>query len=348
MMIKVMSLLLFWCFTSQTVSLIIPRRYESIINFGNSISDTGNYLLMGAPAYPAVGKLPYAEAFDLPSYLPPYLGVANGSHVRNNGVNFAVAGATALDPEFFYAQNIGWTLWTNSSLNVQLGWFKKFKSSLCHTKHDCEEYFRKTLFLVGEIGGNDYNFQFLAGATIDQIRPIVPLVVGAIVNATSMLIEEGATELVVPGNFPLGCSVVYLALVESTNQSDYDPTNGCLKAYNSFSEYHNEHLKRELQVLREKYPNARIIYADYYGAAIPLYLAPKLYGFYGGPRIACCGGGGPYNYDLSAWCGDPGSTACENPSAFVNWDGIHFTEAAYRYIAQGVLCGPHASPPLMP
>lgn len=160
-----------------------------------------------------------AEAFDLPSYLPPYLGVANGSHVRNNGVNFAVAGATALDPEFFYAQNIGWTLWTNSSLNVQLGWFKKYKSSLCHTKHgeplyyelitkatiilcrrrfiflfhrisflssDCEEHFKKTLFLVGEIGGNDYNFQFLAGATIDQIRPIVPLVVGAIVNATSV------------------------------------------------------------------------------------------------------------------------------------------------------------------
>lgn len=63
MMIKVMSLLLFWCFASKTVSLIIPHRYESIINFGNSISDTGNYLLMGAPAYPAVGKLPYGETF---------------------------------------------------------------------------------------------------------------------------------------------------------------------------------------------------------------------------------------------------------------------------------------------
>ncbi|KAI6703649.1 hypothetical protein NL676_012785 [Syzygium grande] len=289
-----MSLLLFWCFASKTVSLIIPHRYESIINFGNSISDTGNYLLMGAPAYPAVGKLPYGETF----FKHPTGRFSDGRLI----VDFI----------------------------------------------DCEEHFKKTLFLVGEIGGNDYNFQFLAGATIDQIRPIVPLVVGAIVNATSMLIEEGAIELVVPGNFPLGCSVVYLALVESTNQSDYDPTNGCLKAYNSFSEYHNEHLKRELQVLREKYPHARIIYADYYGAAIPLYLAPKLYGFYGGARIACCGGGGLYNYDLSAWCGDPGSTACENPLAFVNWDGIHFTEAAYRYIAQGVLCGPHASPPLMP
>ncbi|KAI6703646.1 hypothetical protein NL676_012782 [Syzygium grande] len=73
-----------------------------------------------------------AEAFGLP-YLPPYLAVAKGPPVRiRKGVNFAVAGATAINSSFFSAQNI--VLWTNDSLNVQLGRFKNLKSSLCTTK----------------------------------------------------------------------------------------------------------------------------------------------------------------------------------------------------------------------
>ncbi|KAM1008458.1 hypothetical protein EV2_005058 [Malus domestica] len=32
-----------------------------------------------------------------------------------------------------------------------------------------------------------------------------------------------------------------------------------------------------------------------------------------------------------------GSTACKDPSSYVNWDGIHLTDAAYRYIAKGLL-----------
>jgi hypothetical protein len=32
----------------------------------------------------------------------------------------------------------------------------------------------------------------------------------------------------------------------------------------------------------------------------------------------------------------PGSTVCQDTSAYLYWDG-HFTEAAYRYIADGWL-----------
>lgn len=73
-----------------------------------------------------------AEAFGIP-YLPPYLSLGKGKSFRH-GVNFAVAGATALDPEFFYHQKLGRILWTNNSLSVQLGWFKKLKPSICTTK----------------------------------------------------------------------------------------------------------------------------------------------------------------------------------------------------------------------
>jgi hypothetical protein len=82
----------------------------------------------------------------------------------------------------------------------------------------------------------------------------------------------------VPGNLPIGCSAVYMTLFGSPNKADYDPTNGCLKAFNGFSKYHNNQLKLGLQALREKYPHARIIYADYYGAAKRFFHAPRHYG----------------------------------------------------------------------
>lgn len=73
-----------------------------------------------------------AEALRLP-FLPPYLKLAGGPYVKT-GVNFAVVGATALDAEFFYARDLGPILLTNDSLSVQVGWFKKWKSSICTTK----------------------------------------------------------------------------------------------------------------------------------------------------------------------------------------------------------------------
>ncbi|KAJ6707150.1 hypothetical protein OIU85_027496 [Salix viminalis] len=314
-----------------------PLQYDSIFNFGDSLSDTGNFLLSGAMAFSS-------EASGLP-HLPPYLALRKDQLHSFHGVNFAVAGATALDAKFFYDQSIGKVLWTNDSLSVQLGWFKQLKSSLCTTKQECDNYFKKSLFLVGEIGGNDYNYAYFVGGSIKQLRASVPLVVEAITKATSFLIEEGAVELLVPGNFPIGCSAVYLTLFGSPNKTEYD-RNGCLKAYNAFSKNHNYQLKRALDMLRQKYPHARIMYADYYGAAMRFIHAPRHHGFTGGTLTACCGGGGPYNFNNSARCGHIGSRTCSNPSSHANWDGIHLTEAAYRYVAMGLVNGTFTTPPL--
>lgn len=276
-------------------------------------------------------------------YLPPYLSLGKGAKFEH-GVNFAVAGATALDAKFFYDRNIGQILWTNDTLNVQLAWFKNLKSSLCSHKQDCAKYFKRSLFLVGEIGGNDYNYPFFVGGSIKQLKAMVPVVVGAIAAATSMLIDEGAVELIVPGNLPIGCNSVYLTLFRTSDAAAYDK-NGCLKAYNAFSKYHNSQLNIALEELRHKFPHARISYADYYGAAKRFFHAPKHYGFTEGTLTACCGGGGPYNFNNSARCGHIGSKACLDPKASANWDGIHLTEAAYRYISMGLLNGPFTTPP---
>lgn len=62
--------------------------------------------------------------------LPPYL--ARGTDFRH-GANFAVGGATALDPEFLQEIGVGELLWTNNSLSAQLRWFEELLPLLCNT-----------------------------------------------------------------------------------------------------------------------------------------------------------------------------------------------------------------------
>ena len=57
-------------------------------------------------------------------------------------------------------------------------------------------------------------------------------------------------------------------------------------------------------------------------------------GFRERPLAACCGSGrGAYNFNMTAFCGAAGTAACNDPSEYVSWDGVHFTEAANRHIA---------------
>lgn len=71
-----------------------------------------------------------AEALGLP-LLPPFFGTGNGSSGEfSKGINFAVAGATALDDGFFRDRGLE-TSFPNTSLRVQLGLFKQLLPSLC-------------------------------------------------------------------------------------------------------------------------------------------------------------------------------------------------------------------------
>lgn len=77
----------------------------------------------------------------------------------------------------------------------------------------------------------------------------------------------------------MGCSSAYLTLHPGRNSTDYDSA-GCLKTYNDFAQHHNAVLQHKLQALRAKYPQARIMYADYYGAAMSFAKNPKQFGEY--------------------------------------------------------------------
>ncbi|GLJ43660.1 hypothetical protein SUGI_0908920 [Cryptomeria japonica] len=121
--------------------------YSSIYQFGDSLADTGNLLISGPGVLSAIAELPYGETYFNKAtgrcsngrlvidfiaqaygllFLPPYLRrLADYS----SGVNFAVAGATALNALFFLEKGI--PIITSFSLSTQIQWFKDFKKMYC-------------------------------------------------------------------------------------------------------------------------------------------------------------------------------------------------------------------------
>ncbi|KAI3935800.1 hypothetical protein MKX01_032984 [Papaver californicum] len=308
-------------------------KFEAVYQFGDSISDAGNLIREGpAGARSYAARYPYGESFfrratgrcsdgllmidyfamalGLP-LLNPYLesGVS-----FNQGVNFAVAGSTALAPSFFRERNIHVPS-TDSHLT-------------------CRNKLQRSLVFMGEIGGNDYNYAFFQNKPIEEIQTYVPHVVGAITHGAREVIRAGARYIVVPGNFPVGCIPIYLASFRSHNRRAYDDM-GCLVGLNEFASYHNSYLQGALEELRREFPNVVIVYGDYYSAFQSVLLRSRSLGFDQSSVLrACCGVvGAPYNYDGSRMCGSLGVPVCSDPSRHIHWDGIHLTQAAYRHMA---------------
>ncbi|OMO85991.1 Lipase, GDSL [Corchorus olitorius] len=314
--------------------------FDAIYQLGDSIADTGNYIQLFP--FSEFSRPPYGQTLNkatgrcsdgklIIDYLAESAGIPlldaylnkNGSF--DLGVNFAVASATALPDKEVRRTNI---------LSRQLGWMSTYFDGICLSDvKDCLKKNERALFLVGEIGGNDYNFALWRGKTLEEVKAMVPNVVQAIKDAVKSVIGYGATRIIVPGNFPIGCFPFYLSGFAVNDTSAYDELD-CLKYLNNFSIYHNDHLQQAIVELKEEYPNVIIVYANYYNAFLWLFSKANMLGL--DPKSlqkACCGYGGEYNFDFSRSCGHPQATVCSNPSERVSWDGIHLTQRAYESIA---------------
>ncbi|GJM84479.1 hypothetical protein PR202_ga00153 [Eleusine coracana subsp. coracana] len=159
------------------------------------------------------------------------------------------------------------------------------------------------------------------------------------------MIAAGARTVVVMGMAPLGCAPYVLSLFPGL-PVDYDPVSGCNMRLNRLAQLHNRALMGMLLELQLAHDDRFLIYADVYHTVANLVTSPVKYGFGATPLAACCGsGGGPYNFNFTAFCGDPGYTMLGDPSKYIYWDGIHFTEPANRLIAGCVLRGKLKRPP---
>lgn len=338
--------------------------FTSIFSFGDSIADTGN-LLISQKGEISAARSPYgrtyfhrptgrfsdgrliidfiAEALGFP-YIRPYLAGPGDGGFRQ-GVNFAVAGSTALDNDSLREMGIE-NRFTNFSLQVQRGWFNELLPSLCSTESECRNLLSSSLILAGEIGGNDFNYATWEGKSLRDLQSYIPIVVDSISALINDLIELGAKTFLVPGNFPVGCNPASLINFKNSSADDYDLVTGCINWLNEFSRDQNKQLQLELDRLRALHPQATIIYADYYTPIMNIFSNHSTIGTGRVPLAACCGSGGRYNVEGPVFCGDEHAIVCEDSSSYVYWDLVHMTEATYKTIARGLLEGPFADPPI--
>ncbi|XP_019195032.1 PREDICTED: acetylajmalan esterase-like [Ipomoea nil] len=330
--------------------------FKRFYQFGDSISDTGNLLrLPGVTMYYPAYRLPYGETFfhkatgrfsdgrlivdfiaaalKLP-FLDAYLD-ANASFAH--GVNFAVAGATALDVGFFAERNIS-TSNFKPPISKQLEWFEThLKSSFAER---CSNCFENSLFIFGEFGANDYFPFFRHGWSVEEARTLVPHVVAAIIHGIKRIVQLGAKRILVPGFFPFGCSPSQLTSSNSSDPSDYDGL-GCLKSFNAFSSYHNRFLRRALSSLNRQLSGEGvvIVYGDFEAAFLEILRKSSLYGFdREWLHKACCGASGEkYHFNYSKPCGTNGTDVCPRPAHAIHWDGAHLTDASYNRMSQIII-----------
>lgn len=76
-------------------------------------------------------------------------------------------------------------------------------------------------------------------------------------------------------------------------------------------------------------------------------LSSPLIGFNETLKACCGGGGGLYNFDTAIECGYPPSQVCVDPSSYISWDGVHFTEAANRWISKALFNGLYTIPSII-
>jgi hypothetical protein len=218
-----------------------------------------------------------AQELGLP--LPPPSKAKNATFHR--GANFAITGATSLDLSFFQERGLGHAVWSSGSLHTQIEWFQDMKPKICggssSRPSECRDLFRRSLFIVGEFGGNDYGSTMFAFRPLPEVHAMVPHIVDSIARGVEKLIAEGAVDLVVPGTMPNGCFPMYLSMFPEP-PGKYGPRSGCIKELNTLSWVHNAALRRRIEQLRAKHPGVRIVYADYHTPVIQFVLHAEKYG----------------------------------------------------------------------
>ncbi|KAK4376936.1 hypothetical protein RND71_003232 [Anisodus tanguticus] len=347
-----------------------PLDFPAVFNFGDSNSDTGGLSAAFGQAGPPAGETYFgapagrysdgrlvidfiAEILGLP-HLSAFLD-ALGSNF-SHGANFATAGST-IRPQNTTLHQSGFS---PISLNVQSYEFNDFlrRSQIIFTKGDVfshlmpkKKHFSKGLYTF-DIGQNDLTAGYFLNMSTDQVIAYVPHVIDQFKTVIQDIYGQGGRYFWIHNTGPVGCLPYILdRLLITAGQVD---KAGCASPFNEVAQYFNSKLKEAVIKLRKDLPLAALTYVDVYSVKYELISRANKHGFEH-PLQACCGHGGKYNYNINHGCGSKIKVkgkdkmigkSCKNPSVRINWDGVHYTEAANKWVFEQIVNGSYSDPPL--
>ncbi|CAN0842765.1 GDSL esterase/lipase At3g26430 [Linum grandiflorum] len=355
-------------FSGLIISATPTCDFPAIFNFGDSNSDTGGLSAAFGQAGPPAGETffhhpagRYSDGrlvidFIAGSLGLPYLSAFLDSVGSNfsHGANFATAGSTVRPPN----QTLPQSGFSPISLNVQSYQFHDFvnRSQIVRARGGVysellpkPDHFPRALYTF-DIGQNDLTSAYFLNMTTPQVMGQIPDVLSQYNTAIKSVYSQGGRHFWIHGTGPIGCLAYVLDRVPTTK---YDKA-GCGMPMNWVARRFNRGVKRMVRELVGELPLAAITYVDVYSVKYELIRHAKLHGFKEG-ITACCGYGGKYNYSKQIGCGGKMKNAegvtveaksCEDPSVYVNWDGVHFTEAANKWIFEQIVDGKFSDPPL--
>ncbi|KAL9226390.1 hypothetical protein vseg_002209 [Gypsophila vaccaria] len=349
----------------SAVATLVPYRgtrnpdvFPAIFNFGDSNSDTGScsavfkhadhpngLTFFGKPSGRFCdGRLIIdfiAEKLKLP-YLSAYVDAIDANF--KHGVNFAVSGTTIMPVDGkIYDREI-----TPVPLNLQLLQFYQFKNRVeeLHKQDDTAiihgnrlpkpEDFSNALYTL-DIGQNDIG---LLNATSLEAYESLPDVVNRFSQSIEQLYELGARSFLIHNTGPMGCMPLCVENVPY-NPKSFDQI-GCSKSHNKVAQEFNRLLEAKVSLLRTQLQDSSLVYVDMYSAKYTLIRDAKQHGFVD-PLGYCCKDclktDIPYWNRTIADLTEDVPTACEYPSKYTSWDGIHYTDAANHWLASHLFDG---------
>ncbi|KAL5582568.1 hypothetical protein UlMin_015010 [Ulmus minor] len=330
--------------------------FPAIYNFGDSNSDTGGRSAAIFQVPPPYGQTFFkkpsgrlsdgrlildfiAQTLDL-DYLSAYLDSIAPKF--SDGANFATGGSSILPGNF-----------SPFDLGIQVNQFTQFKSRTRAFDHDnlndCydlpdQKDFSKALYTF-DIGQNDLAIGFRS-MTPEQIKAAIPNILNQFELNIKRVYHEGARAFWIHNTGPIGC--LPLSAITFKARNGTLDQYGCVSFQNELAQDFNLQLKNVVSNLRTQFPSAFFTYVDVYSVKLSLIVNAKKEGFVE-PLKFCCG-----SLDPPLLCGTSAevngttikASLCADPGRHISWDGLHYTEAANKWIASRILDGSVSDPPV--
>nr|CAB3458462.1 unnamed protein product [Digitaria exilis] len=319
--------------------------FPAVFNFGDSNSDTGGLSSLFGAAPPPNGRTFFgmpsgrycdgrlvidfiAESLGIP-YISAYLNSIGSNFTQ--GANFATAGSSI----------------RRQNTSLFLSGFSPISLDLLPRA----EYFSQALYTF-DIGQNDITSSYFVYNTTEEVEATIPDLMERLTSVIQSVYLRGGRYFWIHNTGPIGC--LPYALLHRRDLATPTDGAGCSVTYNKVAQLFNLRLKETVASLRKTHPDAAFTYVDVYTAKYKLISEAKKLGF-DDPLLTCCGhGGGRYNFDLSIGCGGKevnGTSvvvgkSCADPSKRVSWDGVHFTEAANKFVFDQIVAGALSDPPV--